>query len=80
MIVDKEITVNDCRAIEEYRREYHFTKKDTVIEGRWSVLYDGKSIMELLKLKPKMTFAEIKNVILNEKGTIDACGIIHKAN
>lgn len=79
MIGEKEITTNDCRNIEEYRRQQHFERDRISLVVKWSIVYDGKSILELLKDKPKMTFSEIKNVILNEKGTIDASGIIHKA-
>ena len=82
MIVDKEITVNDCRTIEEYQRGYHrsIMGERIPIEGRWSVLYNNHSIVELLLLKPKMTFAEIKMIIVSEGGSVDACGIIHRAN
>lgn len=45
----------------------------------WSIEYDGYPIMELIRKKPKMTFAEIRNVIENEGGSIDASGIIHRA-
>lgn len=48
-------------------------------EDRWSIEFDGKSILALCILKPKMTYAEIKNVILNEGGSIDAAGIVHRA-
>jgi hypothetical protein len=41
---------------------------------------DGKSILALCALKPKMTFAEIKNVIENEGGSVDSMGIIHRDN
>ena len=44
----------------------------------WSVDYDEKSILVLLALKPKMTYGEILNVIINEGGYVDSEGIIHK--
>lgn len=44
----------------------------------WSVDYDEKSILVLLALKPKMTYGEIINVIVNEGGYVDSKGIIHK--
>lgn len=44
----------------------------------WSVDYDGQSIVQLLIAKPKMTYAEITNVIVNEGGVIDEKGIIHR--
>lgn len=45
---------------------------------KWSWLFDGKHVLALCAWKPKMTYGEIRNVILNEGGTIDKDGIIHK--
>lgn len=50
----------------------------TSITNNWSIEFDGKSILELYAAKPKMSYAEIREVILNEGGTINADGIIHK--
>ena len=44
----------------------------------WSVEMDGKSILALLALKPKMTYAEITRIIHIEGGYIDRGGIIHR--
>lgn len=43
----------------------------------WSKEFDGKSALAIMALKPKMTFAEIKNVIENEGGSIDSQMIVH---
>ena len=44
----------------------------------WSVEFDGKSILALLALKPKMTYKEILEVIHAEGGYVDNNAIIHK--
>ena len=44
----------------------------------WSVEFDGKSILVLLYIKPKMSFEDIKCIIVNEGGSVDSNGIIHK--
>lgn len=44
----------------------------------WCVELDGKNIMAALVAKPKMTYAEIVNIIKNEGGTIDSAGIVHR--
>lgn len=46
---------------------------------KWSKEFDGKNIMALCIVKPKMTFNEIMNVITNEGGTVDPDGTIHAA-
>lgn len=48
------------------------------ITYNWSVDFEGKSIVEILKNKPKMTFAEVMNVIENEGGYVDEKSIVHK--
>lgn len=48
-------------------------------EIMWSVEMDGRSIIPLIASRPKMTYAEIVNVIENEGGYVDDKGIIHKA-
>ena len=75
-IKDRDITVRDEYSSQDRHSHVHWTIHH---ENRWSVEFDGKSILALCILKPKMTYAEIKNVILNEGGTIDAEGIIHRA-
>lgn len=47
---------------------------------KWCRDYDGKSIMELCLAKPKMTYNEIVNVIINEGGTVDKDGTVHRDN
>lgn len=79
MIVDKEITYNDCNKVDEYRRAYHFVKKEPLTCTKWSDMFDGKSILALVAYKPKMTFKEIMTVIESEHGSVDDKGIIHKA-
>lgn len=77
----KELSVKDARLIEEYQRE-HFRPvgERTQIAGvRFSELFDGQSILSLMKVKPKMSYRELMMVIENEHGSVDACGIIHKA-
>ena len=50
----------------------------TLVTVNWSVQYDGHSVLELVGEKPKMTFAEIMQVIKNEGGYVDSKAIIHK--
>lgn len=50
----------------------------TLVTVNWSVQYDGHSVLELAGEKPKMTFAEIMQVIKNEGGYVDSKAIIHK--
>lgn len=52
--------------------------KGIIYTNNWSVQYDGKSILELLKEKSTCTYAHASLVIRNEGGNIDACGVIHK--
>lgn len=44
----------------------------------WSIEFDGKNVMALVMLKPKMTYAEILIVIRAEGGYVDSDGIVHK--
>lgn len=75
-ISDKDISVNDCRKVEEHIVR---TGKQTVMTGVfWSIEYDGKSVFDLIEEKQKMPFAHIKMVIANEGGYIDDEGIIHR--
>lgn len=74
-IEDKDITTRDEWNSQDKHRVF---KDHKMYQVKWSVDFDGKSIMALLAIKPKMTFAEVKNVIENEGGSIDAMGIIHK--
>lgn len=73
---DKDISVNDCRKVEE---EHGRQVDRTPIVGIfWSIEYDGKSVFDLMEEKQKMPYAHIKMVIANEGGYIDDEGIIHK--
>ena len=75
-IVDKDISVTDCRKVEE---EHGRQVDRTPITGLfWSKEFDGKSIFDLMEQWPKMPYAHIKMVIANEGGFIDDKGIIHK--
>lgn len=47
---------------------------------KWCRDYDGKNIMALCIAKPKMTYNEILNVIINEGGTVDKDGTVHRDN
>lgn len=44
----------------------------------WSVEFDGKNVMGLVALKPKMTYAEILIVIRAEGGYVDSNGTVHR--
>lgn len=44
----------------------------------WSIEFDGKNVMGLVALKPKMTYAELLTVIRAEGGYVDSNGIVHK--
>lgn len=75
-ITDKDITVNDCKKVEEHVVSMG---KQTVMAGVfWSIEYDGKSVFDLMEEKQKMPYAHIKMVIANEGGYIDDEGIIHR--
>lgn len=75
-IQDKDITIHDCDAIDRADHYIHGPKKTITIN--WSVEYDGQSVLQLLKDKPKMSYKEVMNVITNEGGYVDAKSIIHK--
>lgn len=77
-LIDGDITIRDVydvtavhsKAVVSYHSDY---------QTKWSKEFDGKNIMALCVVKPKMTFNEILNVIYNEGGTVDGNGIIHAA-
>lgn len=75
-LADKDITVNDCRQVEEH--QVSMAKQKVMTGVFWSIEYDGKSVFDLMEEKQKMPFAHIKMVITNEGGYIDDEGIIHK--
>lgn len=54
--------------------------KGTNVTNNWSVIWDGSHVALLVMQKPKMSYAEVLNVIHNEGGYVDSDGIIHKGN
>lgn len=74
-IEDRDITSRDAYNPEDKRRHMAWTEMNRL---DWSWEFDGKSILALCIVKPKMTYAEIKRVIEMEGGSIDEQGIIHK--
>ena len=73
-LADKDISVNDCRKVEEHHRPVG----REIVGVYWSIEYDGKSVFDLMEEKQKMPFAHIKMVIANEGGYIDEEGVIHR--
>ena len=77
-IADKDISVTDCRKVEE---EHGRQVDRTPVTGLfWSKEFDGKSVFDLMEQWPKMPYAHVRMVIENEGGSIDKEGIIHKGN
>lgn len=77
-IADKDISVTDCRKVEE---EHGRQVDRTPVTGLfWSKEFDGKSVFDLMEQWSKMPYAHVKMVIENEGGSIDKEGIIHKGN
>lgn len=77
-ISDKDISVNDCRKMEE--EHGHQVERTPLAGVFWSKEFNGKHVMELMERWPKMPYAHVKMVIENEGGSIDKEGIIHKGN
>lgn len=75
-LADKDISVNDCRKVEEHHRPVG----REIVGVYWSIEYDGKSVFDLMEEKQKMPFAHIRMVIENEGGSIDKDGVIHRGN
>ena len=48
--------------------------------SNWAVELDGLNILAAVITHPKMSYAEVKHVIINEGGTIDENGIVHKGS
>ena len=76
-LIDGDITSRDEWSSQDKHRHL---KKEDWMQVKWCRDFDGKSIIALCAFKPKMTFAEIKNVIENEGGSVDSQGIIHRDN
>ena len=77
-LADKDISVNDCRKVEE--SPGHQVERTPIPGVFWSKEFDGKSVIDLMEQWPKMPYAHVKMVIANEGGYIDDDGIIHKGN
>lgn len=75
-ISDKDISVSDCKQVEEH----HGRTRQEIVGILWSHEYDGKSVIELMEKWQKMPYTHVKMVIENEGGSIDDKGIIHKGN
>ncbi len=73
---DRDISSNECRAIEEHKGRQ--VERTQCVGIYWSIEYDGKSVFDLMENKQKMPYAHIKMVITNEGGYIDEDGIIHR--
>lgn len=76
-LIDKDITIRDAYDITAYHSKV-VTSHHSDYQTKWCREFDGKSILALCQVKPKMTFGEIKNVIENEGGSVDSMGIIHR--
>lgn len=77
-LIDRDITSRDEYSNQDVHR--HLPKDEYIPQVKWCREFDGKNIAALLILKPKMTFHEIMNVIINEGGSVDSMGIIHRDN
>lgn len=78
-IQDRDVSVSDCNRIEEnLHRNNCIGKRIVSFTCAWSIKFDGKSVVELLAEKPKMSYAEVLQVIQNEGGYVDSKGIVHK--
>lgn len=64
-------------SIHKDMKNHHAVKKE-LVQMKWSIEFDGQHIFFLLKKKPKMTFDEVVNVIINEGGSVDKDGFIHR--
>lgn len=52
--------------------------RGTIVTNNWSVEYDGRSILEFMKIKSNCSYEHVKMVIEGEGGSIGNDGIIHK--
>lgn len=73
-ISDRDISVSDCKQVEEH----HGRPRQEIVGVLWSREFNGRHVMELMEQWPKMPYAHIKLVIANEGGYIDDNGIIHR--
>ena len=77
-LIDRDITSRDEWDSQAKHKKVITTSCQNTQLVKWCREMDGKSIFALCAVRPKMTFAEIKNVIENEGGSIDSMGIIHR--
>ena len=77
-ILDRDITTSDAYDPTNRSHARWVDGADTKQLVKWSVEMDGKNILAIVIAKPKMTYNEIRNVIINEGGSIDSNGIIHR--
>lgn len=64
-------------SIHKDMKNHHAVKKE-LTQIKWSVEFDGQHIFFLMKEKPKMSYDDIVNVLVNEGGSVDKDGFIHR--
>lgn len=74
-ILDRDITVADEYSSQDIHKR---PQRTPLTAPKWCVEFDGKNILALVFAKPKMTYAEIKQIIEAEGGSVDKAGIIHR--
>lgn len=74
-ILERDITVQQEYNSQDKHKVY---KDQKMYQTKWCREFDGKNILALVIAKPKMTYNEIKNIIVNEGGSVDSAGIIHR--
>lgn len=50
----------------------------TSVTNNYSTEFDGKSILAIVALRPKMSYAEVLTIIKAEGGYVDENGIVRK--
>lgn len=71
--------INDMeKAISD--RETRVIGERTAVTNNWAIQYDGQHVFVVLANYPKMSFGEFKQVIVNEGGSIDEAGFIHRGS
>lgn len=74
-----ELNAKDYKPLPEGAYRRHLPKYDVQSWG-WGREFDGKNVLALTILYPKMTYNEILNRLAVEGASVDANGIIHKAD
>ena len=59
-------------------KNHHAIQKE-LTQVKWSIMFNGKSILAFMAYRPKMTYKEIVDIIVNEGGSVDVNGIVHRA-